>query len=156
MNIKGLFLIVTFTLLALPAFAQGKGKADMHREFREFKVKYIIQEIELDPDKAKEFGEIYFQMEEERHKNFSSTRDMEVSVKGNAKSTDADYARLSEAMVQCKSRDAEISRRYEEKFAKMLTPKQLYKMKDAEESFRRKMQQMRQKRKARKGRPAAK
>ena len=48
-------------------------------------------------------------------------------------------------MVSAKAKDAEISKRYEEKFAKLLTPKQRYKLKDAEESFRKKMQEMRRK-----------
>lgn len=143
MNVRNLLLIAAVALFALPSMGQKKNREEMHREFREFKIKYIVQEIELPADKAKEFGEIYLQMEEERHKNFSTTRKLEKSVTGNSKSTDADYARLSEALVQSKSKDADITRRYEEKFSKLLTPRQLYKMKDAEESFRRKMEQMR-------------
>lgn len=133
----------------LPAAAQSKGackdKAEMHREFRDFKIKYIAQEIDLPADKFKEFSEIYEQMELEKHKVFSQTRKLEKSVKKNPASTDEDYARLNEAMVNAKAKDAEISKRYEEKFAKLLTPKQRYKLKDAEESFRKKMHEMRRK-----------
>ncbi len=144
-------ILPLFLLLAtvMPIFAQEKcdnrSRAEMHREFRDFKIKYIAQEIDLPADKFKEFSELYGQMEEEKHKVFSSTRRLEKSVKNNANSTEEDYARLNDAMVSAKAKDAEISKRYEEKFAKLLTPKQRYKLKDAEESFRKKMQEMRRK-----------
>ncbi len=48
-------------------------------------------------------------------------------------------------MTDAKAKDAEISKRYDEKFSRLLTAKQVYKMKDAEEGFRRKMHEMRHK-----------
>ena len=48
-------------------------------------------------------------------------------------------------MLNAKEKDAELSKKYDDKFSKFLSPKQLYKMKEAEESFRRKMQEMRRK-----------
>ena len=76
-------ILLLFLLLAtlMPIFAQekcyNKSRAEMHREFRDFKIKYIAQEIDLPADKFKEFSELYGQMEEEKHKVFSSTRRLE-------------------------------------------------------------------------------
>lgn len=146
---KHILLLFVAVLLAFPVAAQQKGqkrnKAEMRREFREFKIKYIAQEIEVSPAQIKEFTELYSQMEEERHKVFSATRKLERSVKANKNATEKDYQALSEAMTEAKAKDAAISKRYDEEFSRLLTAKQVYKMKDAEESFRRKMQEMRQK-----------
>lgn len=146
---KHILLLFVAVLLAFPVAAQQKGQkrhhAEMRREFREFKIKYIAQEIEVSPAQIKEFTELYSQMEEERHKVFSATRKLERSVKANKNATEKDYQALSEAMTEAKAKDAAISKRYDEEFSRLLTAKQVYKMKDAEEGFRRKMQEMRQK-----------
>ena len=67
-------------------------------------------------------------MEDEKHKVFSATRKLERSVKANKNATEKDYQSLSEAMTDAKAKDAEISKRYDEKFSRLLTAKQVYRM----------------------------
>ena len=149
MRTRHLIIILLGLILSLPVHAQkNKHKerhAEMRKEFREFKIKFIAQEISLQPEQTKEFTELYSQMEDEKFKVFSSAHKLECSVKANKNATDADYTKLSEAMLNAKEKDAELSKKYDDKFSKVLSPKQLYKMKEAEESFRRKMQEMRRK-----------
>lgn len=151
MKIRHVILLFIALLVSFGASAQKrKNHSEMVKEFKEFKIKYLAQEMGLGSDRVKEFGELYSQMEDERHKVFSGVHKLEKSVKANDKATDEDYTRLSEAMTQAKAKDAEISRRYDDRFAKILTPKQMYKMKEAEEQFRKKMHEMRRKKARRK------
>ena len=149
MTSKHVLLLILSVIMAFPLAAQKDGgkrsRAEMRREFKEFKIKYIAQEIELGASQIQEFTELYSQMEDEKHKVFSATRKLERSVKANKNATEKDYQSLSEAMTDAKAKDAEISKRYDEKFSRLLTAKQVYKMKDAEEGFRRKMHEMRHK-----------
>ena len=100
MTSKHVLLLILSVIMAFPLAAQKEGgkrsRAEMRREFKEFKIKYIAQEIELGASQIQEFTELYSQM-------------------------------------------------YDEKFSRLLTAKQVYKMKDAEEGFRRKMHEMRHK-----------
>jgi len=52
--------------MAFPLAAQKEGgkrsRAEMRREFKEFKIKYIAQEIELGASQIQEFTELYSQM----------------------------------------------------------------------------------------------
>lgn len=153
MKFKLLITIALSILIFLPASSQNNGKKsreEMRREFKEFKIKFIAQEIEVGPTQMKEFTELYSQLEDERGKLFETTHKLEKSVKKNKEATEADYQKLNKAINDTKIKDAEISSRYDEKFSKILTPRQVVKMKDAEESFRRKMHEMRHNRKMKK------
>ena len=48
-------------------------------------------------------------------------------------------------MNRAKAEDAAIEKSYDEKFSQFLSQKQIYKMKTAENEFRKKMQEMRNK-----------
>lgn len=148
---KFLFLII-ITLCAsfssLPAFAQKEKSHDaMRREVHEFKLKYLAQEMDLKEDQQKKFFELYNQMTEERVKVFKETRSLEKKLAGDSDASDAEYEAVSKAITTAKEKDAAIEKKYDEKFATFLTPKQIYKMKEAEDKFRQKMHEMRHKKK---------
>lgn len=144
-----LYLIVLLVLAGLmPVMAQTKGKsrAEMRREVREFKLKFLAQEMELKEEQQKKFFELYNQMDDEKVSLFKETRALEKKLQdGNA--TDAEYESVSKAITEAKEKDAEIDRRYDEKFSTFLSPKQIFKMKAAEDKFRNKMHEMRHKHK---------
>lgn len=126
---------------------KGKSKAEMVREFKEFKMKFLAQEIDLKEDQQKQFFEVYGQMMQERRKIFEQTHKLERKVKKDKNASEEDYAALSNAMTEAKARDAEIEKTYDAKFATFLTNKQIFKLKSAEEKFRKKVQEMRKKKK---------
>ncbi len=141
---KKLLTFMAVLVVAFAAFAQKQSPQDIHREFREFKIKYLSEQIKLDSKKASEFAELYSQLEKERHDNFAALRKIERTVKGNKNATDEDYARLAEAISKSKTKDAEITSRFDEKLSKILSPRQIIKLKEAEDTFRAKMKQIRQ------------
>ncbi len=132
-------------------FAQDKGKCktkeEMRQELKEFKMKFLAQEIDLKEDQQKHFFELYDQMMADRMKVYEQTRQLERKVKKDKVASEEDYAALSKAMTEAKAKDAEIEKVYDAKFASVLTNKQIFKLKSAEDKFRKKMQEMRKKKK---------
>ena len=116
----------------------------MMKEITEYKMKFLAQEMDLKEDQKEKFVELYQKMSEERMQNFRRMRQLEDSLKENA--SEEDYKKASDGIADLKLADARIEKEYDAKFAKFLSQKQIYKMKEAEEKFRRKMHDMRQKR----------
>ncbi len=145
---KRLFAILLGMLLifAAPMAAQQKkGRAEMWKEMQEFKIKFLSQEMELKDNQIKQFSDVYMKMSEEKGALFRETRKLERKLKSNKEATDEDYAAMSKQLTLVKERDAEIDKKYDAQFAEFLSPKQIFKMKAAEEKFREKMHQMRHK-----------
>lgn len=137
-------LILLLAVLA-PAVAQkhqGRSKHEMRKEMKDFHMKFLAQEIDLKEDQQKPFFDTYSQMMEERRKIFDETRNLEKRLR-DGKATEEEYETVTAALTNAKERDAAIEKKYDEKFSKILTPKQLYKLKEAEEKWRAKMQEMR-------------
>ncbi len=145
------FFLLLMSLVA-GAYAQDKreGKSDRHnmrQELEDFKMKFIAQEIDLREDQQQRFFELYKKMNEERFKVFKETRRLEKQVKSDKNATDADYENLNKAITEARRKDAEIEKRYDDQFLKIISARQLFKMKDAEEKFRHKMHDMRKNKK---------
>lgn len=135
-----LLLLLMFSALT-PLLAQNKDKAQMRKELEEYKMKYLAQEMELNKDQQKKFFEIYAQMSQERVKLFRETKALEKKVNSGT-ATDAEYKEASRALTAAKEKEAEIERRYDEKFSQFLTQKQIFKMKKAEQEFTSKVKKM--------------
>lgn len=118
------------------------GKGNFHKEMREFRIKYVAQEIELRDDQRKEFLEVYTKMLDERRDAFAEVRRLDKAIKEKKTPAEADYKALTDAKNKAASRIVEIDRKYDEMFSKFLSQKQIVKMKDAEEKFRKRMMEM--------------
>lgn len=138
-------VVVVMAILAvgLSASAQGRSKEDMRKELEEYKMKFIAQEIDLKEDQQKKFFELYSQMNDERDKVMIPAMRLERKVKRDQNATESDFAAAGRAMTEAREKMAQIEKRYDEKFATVLTSKQLFELKAAEEKFRQKMQEMR-------------
>lgn len=123
-----------------------KPNVKMMKEIQEYKIKFLAQEMELKDNQKKEFADIYVKYDDERMKNFRDIRQLEKKL--NSNSTEQEYKEINDKLASSRLRDVELEKEYNEKFSKVLTPKQIYKMKDAEEKFRRKMMDMRHKHKS--------
>lgn len=101
---KKIFLIAFTLILGLGSMcAQGNGRksrAEMKKEFKEFKMKFIAQEVDLQDDQQKQFFELYEQMSDERMQVFEQTRRLERKVKKDPQATDEDYAAVSRAITE--------------------------------------------------------
>lgn len=146
---KFTLLLLLILAAVIPVLAQHKGKnhAAMRKEVQEFKLKFLAQEMELKEDQQKKFFDLYNRMTDEKIKVFKETKALEKKLSDTANASDAEYDEVSKAITAAKEKDAEIDKRYDEKFRQFLTPKQIFKMKAAEEKFRDKMHEMRHNRK---------
>lgn len=137
------------TIMA-PTLAQTKHKnhGEMRKEVQEFKMKYLAQEMDLKSDQQKKFIEVYSKMNEEKSKVVKETRALEKKLAANPDASDEEYEKVSKAITEAKEKDAEISKKYDKEFSSFLSSKQIFKMKSAEEQFRKKMHEMRHKRQA--------
>ncbi|MBD5221544.1 MAG: hypothetical protein HDS70_04145 [Bacteroidales bacterium] len=146
---KFIFLLLSLLLFAAPSFAteSEKGRDEMRKELQEFKLKYLAQEMNLAPSKQQEFYQTYSAMQEEKRKVFKEAHAYKKALKKNENASDADYAKASKMMADAKIREGEIDKKYDAIFAKFLTSKQIYKMKEAEQKFRQKMREMKKKKK---------
>lgn len=120
-----------------------QSKKDMIKELHEFKLKFLAQEMDLKENQQQKFFEVYSKMSDEKHKLFKETRSLERKVENNGNATDAEYEAASAAILKAREKDAAIERKYDEQFSTFLSAKQIFKMKNAEEKFRRKMHEMR-------------
>ncbi|MDE6532976.1 MAG: periplasmic heavy metal sensor [Muribaculaceae bacterium] len=147
--IKKVFLIIILSVCGVMAVsAQGKDGMDrkqMMKELQEFKMKFLAQEMELREDQQAKFFELYNEMSVKRRDCMRAAWRMERKVKKASDATEADYQAAAEAMNKAKSEDVAIEKSYDEKFSEFLSPKQIYKMKAAEQEFRNKMSEMRNK-----------
>lgn len=151
------FLILLLLLFSMSTFnadaqknASRGNSGEMKKELREFKIKYLIQEMKLPADKQKEFAQIYAQMEEEREKSFQTMMQKRRELKKIAKPTDADYIIVVDAMADAKGKEAETERVYNTRLKNILTGEQLYKLKTAEHNYMKKVMEMKGKKEGRK------
>lgn len=150
---RRILLLVAFVFaLAVPSFAQHKvhdkqKHEQMMKEINDFRLKFLAQEMDLKGDQQKQFFDLYNNMMEERKAVFSEMRALEEKVRNDKNASDEDYMALNEAMTSSKEKMALIEKKYDAKFATFLSPKQILKMKEAEEKFRQKMHEMRGKKK---------
>ncbi|MDE5869856.1 MAG: hypothetical protein K2H18_06455, partial [Muribaculaceae bacterium] len=146
-NMKKIYFILVLAILGIiPAMGQEKGiSPEKRKEFREYKMKFLAQEMGLKEESMKKFFEVYNQLSDDR---FDIRKEMHIinkKIKTNT-ATDSDYATLN----RLKEQDADIEKRYDGKFATFLTSKEIFKMKEAENVFRKKLHEMKEKKEKRK------
>ncbi|MBD5226545.1 MAG: hypothetical protein HDR95_02085 [Bacteroides sp.] len=143
---KKILLIIALCIASLSMFAQGPGKPpspEKSREFMEFKIKYLAQEMELKADQRERFTELYEKMWGEKRQLFSKAHQMEKKLRSGKDVTDEDYDRYQDLIDETRAKDLEIDKRYDAEFLKFISKKQLFKMKDAERKFMDRMREMR-------------
>lgn len=148
------YLLLIFAAFIIPFTALADGKqhrkapdAKMIKEFKEYKIKFLAQEMELNNEQTDKFADLYSKMMEEKQRNFKTLRNLENQLKEN--SSEKEYKEVSEKISETRMLDVRIDKEYDARFEKFLTQKQIYKMKEAEEKFRRKMHEMHRKKHSR-------
>lgn len=145
--------MVVAAVFSIQAQCPDRPDPKMLKQIQEYKIKFLAQEMELKADQKEKFVELYQKFSAERHANFEKMRACEATLKNNP--SDADYKSASDAMADLRVKDAALEKKYDKEFAKFLTHKQIYLMKQGEEKFRRKMTDMHHKRKHSKGKRKA-
>lgn len=144
---KKYLLLIVLCICSMAAMGQGKKchkpTPAQEREFREFKMKYLAQEIELREDQRERFFELYDKMMAEKRQIMCKVPEMERQLKERNNVSDEEYDKFQEVLNESRTKDLEIDKKYDAEFSKFLSKKQLFKFKQAEAHFRDKMREMR-------------
>ncbi len=140
-------LLLTLILSCSAALADKKDRAKMREDIQKFKVDYIAQEINLSEKEKAEFAPLYNEYDAEIRKSGQEAFKFERELKKKKDATDDDYRKLAELQKKSREDFNKISKKYDEKFEKILSAKQIYQMHKAEEKFFEKMKEMRKKHK---------
>lgn len=139
-------MLVMLLAAMAPAYGQkqeGKSREEMRKEIQEFKIKYLAQEMGLTDSQREQFAPLYDRMCTERWKLFQTARQLERKVKRNKDATESDYQAAAKAMTAAREKDADLMKSYDAQFSKFLSAKQMFKMKEAEQEFDKRMRKMR-------------
>lgn len=132
-------------ILAAPAIsAHGHCQPDDHdpakrqqwfEDMRRNKHEFLIRELDLTQAQQEPFFQVYDAMEDELIRIGEETRKAEKEVRDNENPTDADYDRAINELFELKGREYLVEKGAKEKLAKILTKRQLFKLKGAERKF---------------------
>lgn len=108
------------------------------KEMREYKHNFLIKELELDEKQQDTFFKIYDAMEDETFELHHGTRKLQRElIKKENDATDVEYEKAAEALFELKYKEAQIELKYFEQFKNILTKKQLFLLKKAEDKYTR-------------------
>lgn len=104
-------------------------------EIRQYKHEFLIKELELTDEQQGPFFQLYDQMEDEIEQLNSQTRALQQQVEANDQATDLEVTNAARTIFELKRAEGQIEMTYFDRFAKILTPRQLLNLKSAERKF---------------------
>jgi Spy/CpxP family protein refolding chaperone len=115
--------------------AQRLSDEDLQKaltEMRNFKHRVFVKELQLTKDQQQKFFDVYDSMDKELMVIGNETRDLERKTLADASATDTECTSVARSLFEQRKRESEIELKYFEKFADVLTPRQLLKYKSVE------------------------
>ncbi len=137
------------TTLSFPIYAENDAVNNHKKwfsEVREYKQEFLTKEMNLTKEQQQAFFPLYKEMEQEVFKINMEAREMEKKVSCDASASDLEYEKAAQAMQEVKGNEAKVEAIYFDKFSKILSSKQLFQLKRAENRFTRSMLQHHKKR----------
>lgn len=137
------FLILMILLHLIPADASARSNDRLQNtrkawnvEMQSVKTDYLAKKLDLTDVQREKFVRIYTSMENEISQANGEARKTieEVRTKGKA-ATDADYRNAARVAFDLKAKEGAIEKKYFAQFSQILTPAQLFALKDAEVQF---------------------
>lgn len=105
-------------------------------EVRNFKHSFLIKETEMTEEQSKEFIPLYTEMENKIYQANRDARKMEQDISRSQQEISEDeYLATATALSQVKAKEAEIENHYFTLFSNILSKKQLFLLKRAENRF---------------------
>lgn len=141
--IPALLLIAAY-IMPTDASAQGRPskreRTTWIKEMQMVKTDYIAKKLDLSDEQKAKFIPLYNAMDAEIRKAQQDQRTLCTQVNDkDGKASDLEYTKAAEAAYELKGVENAIEMRYFKEFKTILTPKQLFKLRDAEQSFTRKL-----------------
>lgn len=133
-----LYIIAALIVTALTAVAQTNNKDQRTRwmnEVRTQKYEFIIKETDMTKDQQDEFLPIYKEMEKAIFTANQEARALELKVTNQIRTSEAEYAAAALMLARVKQREGDIEMEYYQKFERILSKKQLFQLKRAENKF---------------------
>ncbi len=137
---KRILAICIIAILSASAVSAQKRVKEADRqkwlsELRTLKRDFLVKELSLSTEQQSKFFPIYEEMDNELNQINTETRELEQKVLADADASDTEVAAAAQASFQQKKREGEVEMKYYEKFAEILTPRQLISLKNAERKF---------------------
>ena len=101
-------------------------------EMREFKHRMLVKELGLQKDQEQKFFDIYDKMDDELMTMGAEMRELERKTLANESASDTECETVARALFEQKKKEADVELRYYEDMSKVLTPRQMLKLKSAE------------------------
>ncbi len=137
---RQIFFITTVVLLItqLNLFAQNRGEnQDRWERYRTEKISFLTTSLDLTPEEAQKFWPVYNQMEKEKSETQMKRRELEHKLRDAEESlSDKKIIQLTRDFVGTLKEEGDIDIKYNEEFLKILPPKKVLKLYNAEGEFR--------------------
>lgn len=154
---KKFAIVITFILAAilLPGGAHAQRNSDRNREswmkeIQQYKNDFIAKKLELTDEQRAKFLPLYNSMDEEIRKTQEEAEQLSrQTMSKEDKASDLEYEKAAEAMYELKGRENAIEMKYFNEYKTILTPRQLFKLKDAEKDFTRELMKQHRRRSSR-------
>lgn len=132
--------VIAALLVAIAGFAQQPAFSQVDREkwlgeMRNLKHEYLTRELNLTDEQQDKFFPLYDQMEDEIAQLNTATREEESRVAADADATDQKIENTARTVFEQKRAEGQIEMTYFDRFNKILTPRQLLQLKNAERKF---------------------
>lgn len=124
--------------VAAVSYAQQPDENDRQKwisEVRNYKHEFLAKELDLTKSQQNDFFAAYDEMEDRIEKLNSETRDLVQQTVSNPEATDVELDAASRAIYQLKNEEGNIELEYFDRFKKILQPRQLIQLKNAERKF---------------------
>ncbi len=145
MKLSHLCIVVAIAaMMAMPATGAAQTSGGQQRSgwatrMLDYKHQLIVEQANLTKAQEQRFMPLYEAMEQEIYNVNSDARLLARKVDAMEKPTDEQYAKAAEALSRAKLAEGQIEQRYYDKFAQILSKKQLFLLKKAEINFTRNM-----------------
>lgn len=137
---KRFFLLITIVCFSSSIlFAQvkpkHKGKRFNIENFKKQKADYIVSEVGLSSSEAAAFIPLMDELLQKKFELNRKVRKESRNLKNKEGVTDEDYERYLNLTISSGIEEAELNKEYYYKFTKILSPRKIYKYKEAETQF---------------------
>lgn len=144
MTMKRYAIIIILAIVAsISGFAQKdrqepmseKDRQQWLEELRNYKHDFLVKDLGLTKDQQQAFFPLYDQMDDELNAISDEMKDMESKMYRDENVSDEDLQQAALLLFQQKGQEATVELSYFDKFKEILTPSQLFRLKNAERKF---------------------
>ncbi|PWK17885.1 sensor of ECF-type sigma factor [Xanthomarina spongicola] len=129
---------ILITLFALVVSLTTYSQNDKHEKIKTLKIAYITEALDLTTPEAEKFWPIYNTYENEQDKLRSEIHEKRKNIDFETL-TESDAKKIIDDMEALAKTRYELNRNYMSELKSVLTSKKIIKLREAEESFKRKM-----------------